>query len=156
MNYLKEMKKVVLSLACILVGIICYGQNDDIDIKYLSSEEGKVWKRMNRGDGYKVAESLNDDLYIFYTDGTFKYDHSGTETPELSSGKTNKWSYDKQTNILSWEFRFPSGVVKKYSAELTYLSDNRVVMNSSEKGKIKIGEGESEDEKTHIVVFVTE
>jgi hypothetical protein len=155
MNYLKEMKKVALNLAFILMGVICYGQNDDIDIKYISSEEGKVWKRMNRVDGYKVAESLNDDLYIFYTDGTFKYDHSGTETPELSNGKTNKWFYDKQTNILSWEFRFPSGVVKNYSARVTYLDDNRVIMNASEKGKTKIGE-EEEDEKTHIVVFVTE
>src|ERR1700743_404437 len=101
MNYLKEMKKVVLSLAFILIGIIVYGQNEDIDIKLISSEEGKAWKRMIRSDDRPIAESLKDDRIIFYTNGTFKYDHAGTETREYS-GKTKTWSYDELTSTITW------------------------------------------------------
>lgn len=145
MNYRREIKKIVLSLTFILIGVICYGQNEDIDIKYISSVEGKVWKRMHRADGREIVESLKDDLFIFYSNGSFKYDHSGTETAELSNGKTKTWSYNKDTNILTWEFHFPSGASKKYSAELTYLDDKRAVMNFSEGS-----------EEVHIVVFITD
>ena len=137
------MKKIVLSLTFILIGVICYGQNEDIDIKYISSSEGKGWIRMERPDNHPIIQTLEDDVFTFYSNGIFKYDHAGTETHELSNAKTKTWSYNKETNILTWEFYLPSGKVKKYAAELTYLDQKRAVMNFSEDGK-----------EPHIVVLI--
>ncbi len=137
------MKRAVVYLVFILFGTVSYGQNSGIDIKYVHSEGGKEWKRMYRPDGKQVHESLEDDIFIFYSNGTFKYDHSGTLNNELSNAKTKTWAYDNQTNILTWEFYLSNGSTKKYAAELTYVDDKRVVMNLSEDGK-----------EPHIVVFI--
>ena len=122
-----------MCIVFVLSGIACFGQNEDIDIKYLSSEEGKDWVIIHRPDGKFIKESLRDDIFTFYTNGTFKYDHAGTQTPE-NNGKTKTWSYDSLTNIVSWEIYLPSGNVKKYEGRIIYLDQGQVIMNFSEDG----------------------
>jgi hypothetical protein len=139
------MKRVFLNIIFVLTGLVCFGQvnNSGIDINYLHSENGKEWKRFVRVDGHQVAKSLEDDLFIFYSNGNFKYDHAGTVSQDLADAKTKKWSYNNDTNILVWEFYLPNGTIKNYKAELTFLDNNRAVMNLSE-----------DDKEPTIVVFV--
>jgi hypothetical protein len=131
------MKRAFLNIIFVLTGLVCFGQvnNSGIDIKYIHSENGKEWKRQVRVDGHQVAKSLEDDVFIFYSSGAFKYDHAGTVSHDLTNAKTKNWSYNNDTNILVWEFYLPNGSVKNYKAELTFLDDNRAVMNLSEDGK---------------------
>jgi hypothetical protein len=131
------MKRPFLNIIFVLTGLVCFGQvnNSGIDIKYIHSENGKEWKRQVRVDGHQVAKSLEDDVFIFYSSGAFKYDHAGTVSHDLTNAKTKNWSYNNDTNILVWEFYLPNGSVKNYKAELTFLDDNRAVMNLSEDGK---------------------
>lgn len=118
-----------------VLGATCFAQNSGVEFKYVHSAEGKQWKRFVRPDGDQVALSLEDDVFTFYSNGNFKYDHAGTVSQELNNARTKNWAYDATTNILSWEFYLTSGVVKKYKAELTYTDENRLVMNISEDGK---------------------
>jgi hypothetical protein len=131
------MKRLFLNVIFILTGLVGFGQvnNSGIDIKYIHSENGKEWRRLVRVDGHQVAKSLEDDVFIFYTNGAFKYDHAGTVTHDLSNAKTKNWSYNNDTNILVWEFYLPNGTVKNYKAELTFLDNNKAVMNLSEDNK---------------------
>ncbi len=129
------MKKVLLSLVFSLAGILCFGQDSGIDIKYLHSPEGKEWTRFVRPDGDQVAESMEDDVFIFFSSGAFKYDHAGTVTHDLTNIKTKNWTYNNEKNLLTWEFYLPNGTTKKYSAELTFIDEERAVMNLSEDGK---------------------
>jgi hypothetical protein len=133
------MKRAVVYIAFILITVTGYGQ---IDIKYIHSENGKSWKRLVRVDGENAPVSLQDDIITFFSNGTFNYEHSGTTGRELNNSKTKTWSYDKETSIIRWEFSTSSGGVKKYSGEITYLDQQRIVMNFSEEGK-----------EPHIAVF---
>jgi hypothetical protein len=129
------MKKVILNIIFMLAFSFSYGQNNGINIKHMHSPEGKEWKRYVRPDGPQVALALEDDVFKFFSNGVFKYDHSGTVSQELNNARTKTWAYDNQTNILSWEFYLSNGAIKKYKAELTYLDEKRAVMNFSEDGK---------------------
>ena len=139
------MKKVFFILIFIISGTVCFGQNSGIQIKHLHSAEGKQWKRYVRPDGDQVALSLEDDIFTFYSNKSFKYDHAGTVSQELNNARTKTWSYNETTNVVSWEFYLTNGTVKKYKAELTYIDEKRAVMNFSE-----------DDKASTIVVLITD
>ncbi len=138
------MKRTIIYLVIVMFSSICYGQNTDIDIKYIHSEGGKQWKRVVRVDDEDAPIYLQDDVLTFYSNGTFLYNHAATMPPNLGNAKTKTWSYNKETNVITWEFYLSNGTVKKYTGEITYLDEQKVVMNFSEDGK-----------DTHIAVFTS-
>lgn len=124
---------------------VSYAQNNDIDIKYLHSGEGKKWHVMKRPDGYHVPTTMEDDFFIFYTNGLFKHDQSGTTTPDIANARTKNWVYNTTNNIVTWEYVLPGGTTKKMEAEITYIDQERAVVNLSENSK-----------EPNIVVLITE
>jgi hypothetical protein len=129
------MKKVFLFGFLILSGALSFGQNPDIDVKHLHSDEGKQWKIMVRTDSYRFPASMEDDVFTFYTTGQFKYDQGNSITEEYTNVRTKTWSYNPKNNVATWEFYLPNGVVKKMEAEITYIDDKKAVLNLSENGK---------------------
>lgn len=124
---------------------VSYAQNTDIDVKYLHSGEGKKWKIMIRPDGYHVPTTMEDDVFIFYSNGLFKHDQSGTTTPDIANARTKNWVYNATTNVVTWEYSLPGGITKKWEAELTFIDQERAVINLSENSK-----------EPNIVVLITE
>ncbi len=129
------MKKGFLCIIAMLFTVISYAQNDEIDIKWLHSTEGKQWKVMVRPDGYQLPTSMTDDLFIFFSNRQFKYDQSGTPTSELLNARTKTWSYNPMNNVVTWEFYMPNGATRKMDAEVTYIDHERAVLNLSENGQ---------------------
>jgi hypothetical protein len=126
------MKKVFLCSYFIIQSIICFGQDDEIDIKNLHSIEGKQWKRSINPDGKQFPASMEDDIFVFFSDGTFRYDQNGTESKELANIKVDKWIYDSENHILSWNLILPNGTIRKVSCEIMRLSSDKITMNLSE------------------------
>jgi hypothetical protein len=130
------MKKIfLLNIIFIFTVFVAQAQNDEVDIKYLHSAEGKKWIRYTSPDRKPIEKSLHDDVFIFYSNGEFKYDQSETSTPEFANAKTRMWRYNNANNILTMEFYLPNGTTKKYEAQITYIDEKSVVMNLSEDGK---------------------
>ncbi len=132
------MKKLFLYAFFVLFTAVSYGQGDDpnTNIKYLHSASGKKWKVMSkdREDSYQLPATMNDDLFIFYSNGQFKYDNAGTPTQGFTSVQTKLWTYNRANRVITWEFYTPSGT-RRMDAELTYIDDGKAVLNVSEDGK---------------------
>lgn len=139
------MKKIFLYVFFVFSLTLCFGQNPDINIKYLHSAGGKQWKIKVRPDGYQFPASMEDDVFIFYSNNQFKYEQSGTVTEKFLNARTSAWSYNTRNNTVTMEFYLPNGSVSRMEAEVTFIDENRAVMNLSEDRK-----------EPNIVVFVSE
>ncbi len=114
--------------------LICHAQNSEIDISNLYSAEGKEWKILVRPDGYQVAPSLANDLFVFFPNGKFKSGLPEVATIATENARAKTWAYNPATNILTWEST-ASGKSTRLEAEITYIDRGKAVLNLSENGK---------------------
>jgi hypothetical protein len=131
------MKKKLPGLFVLLLTILSFSLSgyaqDDINLNFLHSPEGKKWLRSINPDGAELGEAIEDDIFIFFSNGDFEYDQASTINPELGHNmKTKAWRYDPQSGFLSWEFILPNGTVKKFKAEINHLDNSRMILNLAE------------------------
>ena len=130
------MKRNLFFYFLMLSANFLFGQNSQTalpaEVNFLHSAEGKKWIRSVNPDGEQIPKSMEDDVFIFYSNGKLQYDELDTKTAQLNIISTKTWSYDKETNSIIWETYSSGGVTKKYKGQIVHIDADRLIISLAE------------------------